>query len=114
MADKAFRVAAISHNMNSFGLRQFIFVAQDGTAWQACGNLGRVAAYPQGSEHAIRLDENGEPDFTQHLFEIPEPFPETDLAPKGRAPQGIVDEIWPPLAAKLEAENAKPDAELAS
>jgi hypothetical protein len=92
--EKEFIVAAISDNANSFGLRNFIFVARDGTAWQAVGNYMRIAKYPRGTKLKVRLDHTGDPDFTALEFELPEPMPETDVTPCGKAPQEVVDQVW--------------------
>lgn len=83
---KQFKVAAISENTNGFGLNQFIFVAQDGTAWQGCAAKA-YARYKLNDVLHVRIIQ-GEPDFTSHGFEIPEP------RGNGKAPPEVVAAIW--------------------
>lgn len=39
---KIFKVAAVSSNTNSFGLKQMVVVAEDGTAYKTCANYLNV------------------------------------------------------------------------
>lgn len=78
-----FKVAAVSSNMNSFGLRQFIMVANDGAACKALGNSVRVERYKAGrSVSIVNLDS-----LTALGFECPEWIP-------GVAPPEVVREVF--------------------
>lgn len=95
---KVFRVAAISSNANSFGLHQFVFIAEDGTACRACGNYLKVRDLPRGSEVTALLLHNGNPYFNG--FELQEMMPEVRndrgrvIAPAGHAPADVVRLVW--------------------
>jgi hypothetical protein len=81
---KPFIVAAHSTNTNSFGLRQVIFLARDGTAFKICMNYLDLESHPVGRVVNVGLDPSGNPD--PHL---PGPF---------RSPPGEIFELIPALA----------------
>jgi hypothetical protein len=95
---KIFRVAAVSSNANSFGLHQFILIAEDGTAWKACGNYLKVRDLPKGAEVTAIMLHNGNPYFEG--FELQETMPEAidgqgrTISPVGRAPADVVKQVW--------------------
>lgn len=76
---KAFKVAAVSSNMNSFGLTGMILVARDGEAWQVGANSINVKR--QGSVLKVKGR-----NFAALGFEIPERLPP--------APRKAVAEVW--------------------
>lgn len=84
---KSFKVASVSSNHNSFGLRGMILVAQDGEAWEVAANdinvgkKGDVVSVPYNTIFP------NEPDFSGRGYEIPH-----RLQPD--APAGVVKEIW--------------------
>lgn len=82
---KKFKVAAISANTNSFGLHQFIFIAQDGKALKACGNSLRAQELPRGS--IVALDQQ---DLLGSLSALSFELPEENIP----APKQIVDQVW--------------------
>lgn len=69
-------VVAISDNTNSFGLRQIILLAKDGTGFKACSN---VLNLPEENEIIPNLYSRG-----WELIEVIESNP----------PKEIVDKIW--------------------
>jgi len=80
---KEFKVASVSENRNSFGLRGMILVARDGEAWQVAANnlnekkKGEILKVPSFG---------GKVDFSYLEFEIPERVVD--------APPGVVEEVW--------------------
>jgi hypothetical protein len=85
---KRFRLVTISSNTNSFGLHNHIFVAPDGEAWQAAAYRGPGGKTITVGDILTVPCENGEPNFAKIGYEIAEP------APQGRAPIGVVRELW--------------------
>lgn len=83
---KAFVVAIVSSNPNSFGLHGFVLIAKDGEAWEVAGNYLKVKELPVGTVINLQIMPNNEPAFARHGFEI--------LHKLDKAPQGVVDEIW--------------------
>lgn len=79
-----FKLAGISKNTNAFGLNQYVFVAEDGTAYKACAAKA-YKSYVTGDILNVRL-QRGVPDFTALGFEIPELTEPV--------PQVIVNKIW--------------------
>lgn len=84
MTTKAFKVAAVSDNRNSFGLRQIVLLAKDGEAWKCC--VGGTNERKMGD--VIELPYNTQPTFATLTWsaEIPERMT--------NAPQMIVDQVW--------------------
>lgn len=81
---KQFKVSALSSNLNSFGLRNHILIAEDGEAWQAAASELNVRK--QGEIIKLHLDLNDVPDFAYAGFEIPSRLP--------NAPRNVVNEVW--------------------
>jgi hypothetical protein len=81
---KQFKVAALSSNLNSFGLRNHVLIAEDGEAWQAAASHTNVRA--KGEIVRAVLDRNDVPDFSYLGFEIPSKLP--------NAPRNVVNEVW--------------------
>jgi len=79
-----FIIAAISSNTNSFGLNQFVFVAQTGEAWTGLANK-IYCRHKQGD--VLALPEDRGIGLSQHGFECPDQIPEP-------APQNVVAEVW--------------------
>jgi hypothetical protein len=80
---KAFKVASVSSNTNSFGLTGMILIARDGEAWQVGANSISVRA--KGT--IIKVPKLGTArTFAALSFELPERLPD--------APPGVVAEIW--------------------
>ena len=81
---KAFKVAAVSTNRNSFGLRSMVVVAQDGEAYRLLSN--DINLKREGG--VLSVDQSdGSWDFSSLGYEVPErlqPDPSADL----------VKEIW--------------------
>lgn len=81
-----FKVVTVSSNTNSFGLKQCIMVAKNGTAYKACANslnipkAGDVVSIPYIGEDNPTLS------FSHKGFEIPE---ELDTCPS----DAVID-IW--------------------
>ncbi len=80
MNTKTFAVAARSTNTNSFGLRGFIFVADDGEAWEAASGF---KDHRVGDRVTVPVV-NGEADFVG--YECQRPFL--------KAPPDAVQAIW--------------------
>ena len=84
---KQFKVATVSQNTNSFGLRGFILVAKDGQAFEAAANYlnvpnkGDIITLP-GTTDGTRTRFN----FAKKSYEIPHPL--------SQAPSDVVKEIW--------------------
>jgi hypothetical protein len=79
---KAFRVAVMSANRNSFGLKGVILVASDGETWQVGAN--HLCTLKAGD--TILVSSNRGASFARKGFEIPQQL--------DRAPADIVDAIW--------------------
>ena len=73
MECKLFAIIAVSLNANSFGLKRFVAIAQDGTAFAAHANSIRVPR--QGAKIYVRLDELGQVDDAQMGWECREVLP---------------------------------------
>ena len=59
---KSFRVAAVSKNTNSFGLRQYIMVARDGEAFSVlCNDLIKRYPWQKGADVNVPLDSEFRP-----------------------------------------------------
>lgn len=79
------KVASVSANHNSFGLRGMILVSDNGQAWEVAANDINVKA--KGDVINSPIDTSGEPTFYGFGFEIPrrlQPDP----------PAGVVAEVW--------------------
>ena len=85
-AVKEFKVAAVSSNRNSFGLRGHVLVARDGEAWQvAVNNLnerekGQIVRFAVVGGH-VKVEPTA-----VFFFEIPERLKD--------APPAVVREVW--------------------
>lgn len=80
---KEFKVASVSSNRNSFGLRGMILVARDGEAWQVAAN--NLNEKKKGT--VLRVPTfGGKADFSHLEFEVPERLSD--------APPGVVKEVW--------------------
>lgn len=80
---KEFKVVSLSKNLNSFGLRGMILMAQDGEAWQVAANDLNVKKHGE----IVRVPSFGGSVSFSHLgYEIPERL--TD------APPNVVKEVW--------------------
>lgn len=81
---KAFKVASVSSNRNSFGLQGVILVAEDGEAFEVGASYlhgvkkSDVVLVPTSDEHGHN--------FAQLGFEIPRQLPQ--------APPEVVAEVW--------------------
>lgn len=82
---KEFKVASVSDNRNSFGLKGMILIAKDGDAWQAAAN--DINVKKKGEVLNVVLSPRGEPDWWSFGFEIPERLPQ-------RASEAVVKEVW--------------------
>jgi hypothetical protein len=93
METKTFRVVAVTTNANSFGLKQMVLLAQDGTAYKACANSIRLRQ--RGEDVTVPFDEGEqEYDFTSLGFELPEKMPD---APKDVL-DAVIEEVWGKVA----------------
>ena len=81
---KEFKVASVSDNANSFGLRGHVLVAEDGEAWEV-GITGQFAK-KHGETVRLNLDHDGTPDWAWFGAEIPRKLPD--------APRNVVNEVW--------------------
>ena len=81
---KQFKVASVSSNLNSFGLRGHVLVAEDGEAWQV--GITAQFAKKQGEEVKVHYGDGGQLDWAWFGAEIPERLPD--------APRNVVNEIW--------------------
>jgi hypothetical protein len=88
-----FKVAAVSDNANSFGLKGMILMNKDGVVYQVGANSLYVKQ--AGDEIVVpcdwnECDDEGLPMVNWHFyslgFEIPERFPD--------APKNVVAEVW--------------------
>ena len=83
---KAFKVAAVSSNRNSFGLRSMVVVAQDGEAYRLLSNDLNLKR--EGGILSVEQSD-GRWGFTSLGYEVPE-----RLQPDASA--DVVKEIWKP------------------
>ena len=86
--DKEFRVVSISSVVNDFGLNKHIFIARDGTAWQALAYRGPGGKACKKGDVITVPYEDGKPAFFRLGWEMAEPIL------TGTAPVGAVREIW--------------------
>jgi hypothetical protein len=70
---KLFVIAAVSSNRNSFGLNQYVFVAEDGEAWAALANKS-YQRYQQGDK--VLLGSPRGMALAQLSFECPHALPD--------------------------------------
>jgi len=82
--NKLFKVAALSSNLNSFGLRGMVVVADDGEAWEVGGNSLNVR--PRGAVVSVPMVRR-KPNFSKLGYEIPRKLP--------KAPPEVVAKLWP-------------------
>ena len=84
---KEFKVGAVSVNSNSFGLKQMIMVAKDGTAFKACFNYLNVKKEKETINASIILNEDGKVISTSFVGgELIEQISD--------APKEIIEELW--------------------
>lgn len=82
-ATQAYVVAAKSENTNSFGLHQYIVVAEDGTAFK----LLKSMSFPMAVGEVLNpVLYRGLPDWSRHGIECPKRIPQ--------APAKVVKEAW--------------------
>lgn len=81
---KAFTVASVSENRNSFGLTGMILMARDGEAWE----VGASHLYVKAKGDIINVPVVGKTgrNFASMGFEIPTRLPD--------ASAGVVGEVW--------------------
>lgn len=87
----AFIAAAVSSNVNSFGLYQIVLIANDGTAFTACANSVNVPERGATVEVPLTLTEvdgniKKDYNFSALGYEIPEQIE--------NAPVEVVAEVW--------------------
>ena len=80
MNTKTFAVAARSTNINRFGLRGFVFVADDGEAWEAASGFSDH----RDGDRVIVPVVNGETDFVGYECQ----------RPLTTAPRDVVQAVW--------------------
>ena len=73
MSTKQFAVIGVSSNRNSFGLKGFIAIAKDGTAFEAAANDLNVPEDKTVIE--VPLDTFGRVDYARRGWEIPRDLP---------------------------------------
>jgi len=84
---KKFKVAAVSSNANSFGLRGMVVVARDGEAWELAANSLNVKSAGESVIAKITLDDDKNRTGIQWgTYELPRQLPS--------APKAVVAEIW--------------------
>jgi hypothetical protein len=81
---KAFMVASVSENTNSFGLTGMILIAADGEAYE----VGASSLYVKKKGDVVQVPVVGKTgrNFASVGFEIPCRLPD--------APAGVVEEVW--------------------
>lgn len=81
---KAFKVASVSNDTNSFGLTGIILMAADGEAWE----VGASYLHSQKKGDVIHVSCTGKTgrNFASLGFEIPRRLPD--------APPGVIEEVW--------------------
>jgi hypothetical protein len=85
-AYKAFRVATVSSNANSFGLRSLILIAQDGEGWKAAANTVNLKLKGETINVPLHRD-TCRPMWEVFGFEIPERLNQN-------APPEVIAAIW--------------------
>ena len=90
---KDFKVVAISKNTGSFGHKNHILVAQDGTAVQGDRQPNSINKtipdLKEGQVLSFNVGDDGQPtDWINHRFEFMSPFKD------GKAPPMIVKQVW--------------------
>jgi len=58
--NKEFKVVAVSENTNSFGLKEMIMVAKDGTAYKGCFNSLNIKTKGETIIGVSSINDNGE------------------------------------------------------
>jgi hypothetical protein len=81
---KAFNVASVSDNLNSFGLRGMILIAGDGEAWEV--GASNLHVKKKGDVVQVPVVGKAGRNFAGLGFEIPRRLPD--------APAGVVEEVW--------------------
>jgi hypothetical protein len=82
---KAFKVAAVSSNRNSFGLRSMVVVAPDGKAYRVLSNDVNI----KREGNVIQVEQrDGGWNFAALGYEVPEKLP--------NAPSDVVKAVWKP------------------
>jgi hypothetical protein len=81
---KAFKVASVSDNTNSFGLTGMILIAADGEAFEVAAS----SLYVKKKGDVVQVPVVGKTrrNFASMGFEIPRRLPD--------APAGVVEEVW--------------------
>lgn len=79
-----FKVAAVSSNRNSFGLRGMVLIDAHGEAWEVAANDLNLKA--KGETISVPADADKEPEFYRLGFEIPNKLP--------KAPPQVVAKVW--------------------
>jgi hypothetical protein len=84
---KEFKVVAVSDNTNSFGLRQMVVIAKDGTAYKTCASYLNVKKKGEILVQTYNLTVTGNP-TNQHFSgcELTERIED--------APDEVIQEIW--------------------
>ena len=85
MKTKSFRVAAISENANSFGLRQHIMIPRTGQAWKVHKSI--CLPWKLHQDIAVPIDENDQFQWAMVRVEMPE---EIELLP----PEKLIKEVY--------------------
>ena len=84
---KDFKVVAVSENTNSFGLKQMVMVARDGSAFRGCFNSLNVKQKDETITGVVTVNESGK--------EVRTEFTGGELVEKLLAPPlETVREIW--------------------
>lgn len=84
---RTYRVAAVSSNRNSFGLRGHILMAETGETWEVLrSDYTGHRRWRDGEDIAVRLDTYGQPQWHRRAVECPRRLP----AP----PAEVVRELW--------------------
>lgn len=81
---KAFKVASVSDNTNSFGLTGMILIAADGEAYEVGASYLHVKK--KGDVVQVPVVGKAGRNFASLGFEIPRRLPD--------APPGVVEEVW--------------------
>jgi hypothetical protein len=73
MLTKQFAVIGVTSNRNSFGLKGFVAIAKDGTAFEAAANDLNL---PKLNEFIdVPLDDSGRVNYSKRGWEIPRDLP---------------------------------------
>lgn len=83
------KVAAVSSNTNSFGLRNQIFIADNGKAYQAAANYINV----KKTGDLLQVPGNTDEDVFTHFIHLGFELPDLFRTP----PQNVVHEAFPDL-----------------